>query len=360
MTTPRFRRGLVVGKFSPLHLGHELLIGRAEAACDAVVVLGYSQPELAPSTRANRERWLLARHPRVRAVVLDDAHLAGLCAQRGLPPRTLPHNDADADADTHRAFVGWLLIDFLGIDVDAAFTSEHDGDGFAASLTRQFRARRPGHAGVGHVLVDIDRSAVAVSGTDVRANAAAHRHLVATEVFADLVPRDALLGAESSGKTTPAKALAARLGTTWIGEYGRERWEEVGGILSVEELVRIGRVQVEREIEGAQTARGWLVCDTSPLTTLVYCLLDHGDAPPELRALAGRRYDRVVVCAPDFAFVQDGTRRDADFQQRQHALTTALLAATGTPRLDAIGTLEARLDRVVADGTPLIGAPPSA
>ena len=267
--------------------------GTAEAACDEGIVLSYNQPELAPSTRANRERWLQARHPNVRAVVLDDGRLAALCAQRDLPPRTLPHNDAESDA--HRAFVGWLLLDVLDTDVDAVFTSEQYGDGFAASLTRQYRARRSRHGGVAHILVDIDRRAVPVSGSEVRADAAAHRHLVAPEVYADLVPRVALLGAESSGKTTLAKALAARLGTAWVGEYGRERWQEVGGILSAHELVRIGRVQVEREIEAAQAASGWLVCDTSPLTTLVYCLLDHGDAPAELRALAGRHYDRVAA-----------------------------------------------------------------
>lgn len=346
MTTARFRRGLVVGKFSPLHLGHELLIGTAEAACDELIVLSYSQPELGSSTRANRERWLHARHPRVCAVVLDDAHLADLCTQRGLPPRTLPHNDADAE--THRDFVGWLLLDVLDSRVDAVFTSEHYGEGFAASLTRQFRARQPGHASVAHVLVDIDRNAVPVSGTAVRADAAAHRHLVSPEVYADLVPRVVLLGAESSGKTTLAKALAARLGTAWVGEYGRERWEEVGGILPARELERIGHVQVERELEAAQTASGWLVCDTSPLTTLVYCLLDHGSAPDALRQLAARRYDLVVLCAADFAFVQDGSRRDSAFQQRQQALTKTLLAEMNIAPLVVDGTLVRRLERVIA------------
>ncbi len=346
MTPRRFRRGLVVGKFSPLHLGHELLIGTAEAACDALIVISYSQPELAPAMRAHRERWLRARHPGVQALVLDDAHLATLCDRRGLAPRTLPHNDADGD--DHREFVGWLLLDLLGTDVDAVFTSESYGDGFAASLTRQFQARQPQHDQVVHVLVDIDRTTVAVSGSAVRADIAGHRHLVAPEVYADLVPRVVLLGGESSGKTTLAKALAEHLGTNWVGEYGRERWQEIGGILSLDELARIGRVQVEREMAAAQGASGWLVCDTSALTTLVYCLLDHGNAPAELRALAARHYDLVVVCASDFDFVQDGTRRDLVFQQRQQATTLALLEEMNVVPLAVAGSVGQRLAQIVA------------
>jgi nicotinamide riboside kinase len=41
------------------------------------------------------------------------------------------------------------------------------------------------------------------------------------------VRRIALLGGESSGKTTLARALAQSLGTSWVPEYGRQRWEEL-------------------------------------------------------------------------------------------------------------------------------------
>jgi nicotinamide riboside kinase len=44
-----------------------------------------------------------------------------------------------------------------------------------------------------------------------------------------------------------------------------------------------------------------------------------GRADPALRVLALRSYDYHVLCAPDFEFVQDGTRRDVRFRERQHA-----------------------------------------
>jgi HTH-type transcriptional repressor of NAD biosynthesis genes len=139
------------------------------------------------------------------------------------------------------------------------------------------------------------------------------------------VRRVCLLGGESSGKTSLARALAAHLGTVWVPEYGRERWLEIGGTFSVEELLHVGREQAAREQAAQAHARSWLVCDTTALTTLVYSLLDHGCAEPELQMLARRPYDAALVCTPDFDFVQDGARRDDGWRRAQHAKTLQLL-----------------------------------
>jgi HTH-type transcriptional regulator, transcriptional repressor of NAD biosynthesis genes len=162
------------------------------------------------------------------------------------------------------------------------------------------------------------------------------------------VRRLVLLGGESSGKTTLAMALADALHTVWVPEYGRQRWEELRETLSVDELVKVGRRQVELEDAAAAGANGWIVCDTSPLTTLQYCLADHGAAPPELERLAERRYDLTVLCEPDFGFVQDGARRDDAWRAEQHAWTLARLAAMGVPWLAVRGPVAQRVAVVLA------------
>ena len=43
----RFAHGLVVGKFAPLHLGHEWLIRQAQEQCEQLVLLSWAYPELA-------------------------------------------------------------------------------------------------------------------------------------------------------------------------------------------------------------------------------------------------------------------------------------------------------------------------
>jgi nicotinamide riboside kinase len=165
------------------------------------------------------------------------------------------------------------------------------------------------------------------------------------------VRRLALLGGESSGKTTLARALAERLQTTWVPEYGRQRWEELRETLSVDELVAVARRQIAWEDEAAARSTkpgSWLICDTTPLTTLQYCLHDHGQAPPELVEMARRRYDAVVLCEADFDFVQDGCRRDDAFRQAQQDWTRERLAEQGVRPLPARGSQAQRVAAVLA------------
>lgn len=300
-----YRRGLVVGKFCPLHRGHMLVIDAALDACEEVVVISYTNPEFDGCGPALRERWIRQMYPQVRALVLDGSAM------------DLPANDAPNDV--HRDFVGWLCDTVLKTHVDAVFTSEDYGDGFAAALTAWFAARgRASVDPVAHVCVDKARGIVPVSGTAIRSDPFAHRAFLDPRVYASVVKRVAILGGESSGKTTLAQQLADAIASVWAPEYGRERWVEKAGDLAFDDMRHIATTQVAREEQLLQEARRWLVCDTTPLTTLCYSLEMFGAADPVLEQLAERKYDLVLVCAPDFAFVQDGTRRDEAFRARQH------------------------------------------
>jgi NadR type nicotinamide-nucleotide adenylyltransferase len=334
------KRGLVVGKFCPLHLGHELLIQRAMDGCEELLVVSYTKPEFPGLEPARRERWLRAQFPQAHIVVLDDARLAALCAARGVPARALPHNDADGD--DHRHFMGWLCWTVLDLPVDAVFSSEEYGPGFAQVLERHYAA-----GAVAHVSVDQARTLVPVSGTLVRQDPHAHSAFLSPVVRADFVTRVCVLGGESSGKTTLTQALAAHFETAWVAEYGRELWESQDGVLAYDDLLKIGREQLRREAAAAGQARRWLFCDTSPMTTYFYCVEMFGRAEQELARLAEHRYDLVLLCAPDFPFIQDGTRRDGDFRARQHAWYEAELARRGIAYVNVSGTVAGRVGQAV-------------
>ncbi len=338
--TPRYRRGLVVGKFAPLHRGHELVIGHASAACDEVVVVSYTRPELPGYGAARRERWLAARFPRARRIVLAADEVPGGPDGDGEFAEVPPD---DADPATHRRFVGYLCRTRLGDAVEAVFTSEEYGAAFAAALTEYFE--RHGMAGrpVRHHAVDPARATVPVSGTALRADVHAGRRWLAPEVYASFVRRICVLGGESSGKTTLAAALAAECGTTWVPEYGRELWERQGGRLAPDDIPRIARAQVAAEEAAAAAANRVLFCDTSPLTTAFYGAHLFGCRDPGVEHLARRRYDLIVLCAPDFPFVQDGTRQDDTFRARQHAWYVAELTRRGEPWVLATGDVAARV-----------------
>ena len=162
--------------------------------------------------------------------------------------------------------------------------------------------------------------------------------------------RVTLLGGESSGKSTLAAALADHFATEWVPEYGRELWDIREGSLSYEDLLLIAKEQVHREEHASRTPRaiqiGVLICDTSPLTTLLYCLDMFNRAEPELYGLAKRTYDLVILCSPDFDFVQDGTRRDDTFRTTQHAWYQNELAARSIPHVIVSGSVQDRVNAV--------------
>jgi len=348
----------VVGKFAPLHRGHELVIECALASCDEVVVISYSKPEMegcAPESRAN---WLAARFPQTRRLVVSDETVASRLD--GSEFVEVPANGADAEI--HRRFVAHLCRCVLEIEIDAVFTSEDYGDGFAATLESEQRRYSADAPSVRHVCVDRARSAVPVSATRIRADVHAHRHWLAPEVYASFVKRVCILGGESSGKSTLAERLAAALRTIHVPEYGRALWEERAGVLTFGDLRSIGDKQIGLEDEAAKCAREFLICDTSPLTTLFYSEHLFARADPALRRLAqSHRYHTTVLCAPDFPFVQDGTRQDDAFRHRQHRWYVDQLTARGEAWLLVDGSVAERVQRVCAhlNSEPVVSAPGS-
>ncbi|HET7462380.1 MAG TPA: ATP-binding protein, partial [Longimicrobium sp.] len=88
--------------------------------------------------------------------------------------------------------------------------------------------------------------------------------------------RIALVGPESSGKTTLARLLAEHYGAAWVEEYVREYMEQrdVGRgyarPFALDDLEHIGRGQIEAEDRAAAGAASLLFCDTELLTTEIW------------------------------------------------------------------------------------------
>jgi HTH-type transcriptional regulator, transcriptional repressor of NAD biosynthesis genes len=340
----RFRSGLIVGKFCPLHRGHQFLIETAMAQCERVIVISYTKPDIPGYNRGLREQWLQSLYPNVISLVVDDAWLA---AQKLQGPFHLVPYDDDPE-DDHRRFTAWLCYGVLGETVEAIFTSEDYGDGFADVLSNWFQAYAGTSHRVVHVCVDKTRAQVPISGTQIRENFWQSADHLAPEIRASFVKRVAVLGGESTGKTTLCQALAARLQSVWVPEYGRELWIEKGGSLEFTDMVKIAERQITDEEKNMPRAIRWLVCDTSPLTTMFYSEAMFGSVDTELVRLADRHYDHILVCTPEFEFVQDGTRQDTAFRDRQHHWYLEKLEAQALPYSFISGSLQDRVKQSIA------------
>jgi HTH-type transcriptional repressor of NAD biosynthesis genes len=137
------RRGLVFGKFMPLHRGHQLLIDLALAECDDVTIVVYDSALADPvATRMpveKRRGWLADLYPQAEQIVsVPDPY----CSD--------PDHDTPAYAERYAA-----ALEFLG-SFDKVFTSEPGYAAFAEAI------------GADHRVVDEARELVPISGTRIR------------------------------------------------------------------------------------------------------------------------------------------------------------------------------------------------
>lgn len=150
--------GLVVGKFTPFHLGHKYLIDTALEYCDRTLyVLPYSNPDLGLIQRDRISQIDKHYNNEPRIWIIDPSH------------ENIPLNDAAPHI--HRWFCAVQVFKHVAIYnaigtglkfPDYVFTSEDYGDGFAEYLSLVFNKE------VKHICVDKERKMFPISGTKIR------------------------------------------------------------------------------------------------------------------------------------------------------------------------------------------------
>ncbi|WP_238014997.1 AAA family ATPase [Dactylosporangium sp. AC04546] len=328
--------GLIVGKFYPPHAGHHHLVETAARACtDVTVVVAPSTVESIPL--ADRLGWLREVHaasPHVRFVgVYDD-----LPIDYGDPAAW------EAHCALFRAAVGPRAVDLV-------FSSEPYGE----ELARRFGAR--------HVPVDPGRAAVPVSGTAVRGDPVAHWDRLAPPVRAWFTRRVIVVGAESTGTTTLARALAAQLRlrrgafatTAWVPEYGRTLTSiKMAGLApgqGVEDLVwtrddfvTVVREQNAAEDAAARTGGPILVGDTDSFATAIWEERYLGSTSPAVRDAARRPALYLLTSDEGVPFEDDGMRDGEHLRGWMTQRFRDELAARDVPWIELAGPYRARLE----------------
>lgn len=161
------------------------------------------------------------------------------------------------------------------------------------------------------------------------------------------VKRVVIIGSESSGTTTLARALAEHYRTVWVPEYGRTYSE--GRVHSSQpwrsdEFTHIATEQVRMEDALATLAHDVLICDTDAFATSIWHERYLGTPSEDVRAIAAaRKYDLYVVTDVDIPFEQDDIRDGESFRQWMQGRFIEELSASSTPMIVVSGAHDERL-----------------
>lgn len=154
-----------------------------------------------------------------------------------------------------------------------------------------------------------------------------------------------LTGAESSGKTTLAEALAEHLDARLVPEAARQMLSRQR-TYGIDDVVRIGLAQAASEAAALAAHTGWVVADTDLTVIRIWLQERFGMWPRALNAPFDARAPRVyVLCAPDMPWQPDPLREHPNDRWRLHEQYRDLLASMGDPVLEVSGSVA---ERVVA------------
>lgn len=125
------------------------------------------------------------------------------------------------------------------------------------------------------------------------------------------VKKIALLGPESSGKTTLCRQLAEHYHTVWVPEYARDHIVALKRDYTLDDILFSAKQQLENEDRQLKKANRFLFCDTELLIAKVWCEDAFQQSPPWLEeTIRQHTYDLYLLSLPDIPFKADAVREN--------------------------------------------------
>ena len=326
-------RGLVIGKFLPPHLGHKYLIDFASSFTDELTVLVCTLGKQ-PIPGTLRFEWMRRAFGSVRVI----HH---------------PNENPEEPSDSETPAEFWALwrasiLSYLDAPPNFVFASEPYGAKLAEVLGANFI---PG---------DLPRELVPISGTALRRHLGVHWEYLLPAARPYFAKRIAVIGPESSGKSTLTQFLAAHFGTKYAAEYARAYLDSVSPEITAEALLAIAQGHRASEDALAEQCSGLLFCDTEAITTKLYAQIFLGAVPPEIKRYATEdRYALYLVTNATEDWVPDPQRYQPDYAARAAFSRVCILELERLGRRYVLleGSWEQRTAQAVAAVKALLNDP---
>lgn len=300
--------GVVFGKFYPLHTGHIYLIQRACSQVDELHVIlchdecrdrqlfDNSSMSQQP-TVSDRLRWLLQTFKYQKNIHIHSFD------EKDIEP--YPHG-----WDTWSRGVKNFMVE-KSITPNFIYSGASED---APHYRRQFNIET--------VLVDPERSFMNISGNQIRQDPFRYWEYIPTEVKPFFVRTVAILGGESSGKSTLVNKLANIFNTTSAWEYGRDYvFSHLGGdemALQYSDYDKIALGQAQYIDFAVKYANKVVFIDTEFVTTQAFCKKYEGREHPFVQALIDKyRFDLVILLENNTFWVADGLRSLGSTSERK-------------------------------------------
>ncbi|MBX2840362.1 MAG: AAA family ATPase [Flammeovirgaceae bacterium] len=279
-------KGLVFGKFYPFHVGHQALIDFALAYCDFLyVMICASDIEAIPLEV--RQSWIQKTYSNQERIKIIPYQYK----ESELP------NTSESTKEISRIW-GEVFKQIIP-DLNIVFTSEKYGDYLAECMD------------IRHVFFDAGRKKINISATEIRNNPIRNWKFLPDTVKPYFVKKVALLGTESTGKTTLAQALAAYFQTNFVSEAARDVLSDTQSC-TFPDLQKITIAHANQIQQQLVRANKILFLDTDCTITKSYSrFLFKKSLEVEDQILKINEADLYFYLIPEgIPYIQDGTRLD--------------------------------------------------
>ena len=159
----------------------------------------------------------------------------------------------------------------------------------------------------------------------------------------------AVVGPESTGKTTLTKALSVHYKTVWIPEFAREYLTNLGRPYDQSDLLKIASGQLKSCDNGAKRASRLLLQDTDLMVIKIWSEVKYGTVNPWIKMqMELNPPDYYFLTFYDIPYEEDPLRESSESRPQLFDLYEKEVKKIGIPYTILQGSLTERLTKAIS------------